>query len=237
MASEPLPLKSAGIAPPTAIVERFARYFPAGTPYSFIIQRLYKLASMNDRFHLCDLRDTLWISDLIEPVRNLTISQRATLSACPASKQDVCLYALLLPALASCVADQRQGILTEILEMPLEILDKQVVPDRKYLRELELLHKGVVCYLWLGYRFVGVFPDRQLAFHVKSLVEDRIEIVLNGLDLTGAEAKSVLERKRLANMEKLGDEIVDEDDEVQSAQSDRHTNSQVGKADMIQIDS
>jgi ATP-dependent RNA helicase SUPV3L1/SUV3 len=43
---------------------------------------------------------------------------------------------------------------------------------------VETLHKALVLYLWLSYRFAGVFTSRPMASYVKELVEERIDKVL-----------------------------------------------------------
>lgn len=203
MKSEPAPIRTAGIFPPGPIVERFAQYFPPGTPFSFVLLRLHELSQMHTRFHLCGLKDHLWVADLIEPVRNLTVGDRIIFCACPASKQDVDLFKALLPALARCVDRQGGGSLLDIMEMPLEVLEKGLSPSRHYLRELERLHKGLIAYLWLSYRFAGIFTSRPLAFHVKGLVEEKIERVLSGFTFTDKERKANQARREKSIMDSL----------------------------------
>ena len=48
-----------------------------------------------------------------------------------------------------------------------------------YLREAEVLHKSITLYLWLSYRFGGVFVSQPLAFHVKGLLEAKIDECLS----------------------------------------------------------
>lgn len=191
MKTEPEPLRSAGIFPPASILERFASYFPPGTPFSYILMRLHELSQMHTRFHLCGLRDQLWLADLIEPVQGLTISDRNILCACPSSKSDKELNRHLIPALARCIEQQGGGALFDIKEMPLEVLELEISPNREYLRKLEQLHKAVVTYLWLSYRFAGIFTTRPLAFHVKGLVEERIEKVLHQFSFTESQRKKI----------------------------------------------
>lgn len=191
MKSEPEPIRTAGIFPPAPIVERFASYFPPGTPFSYILMRLHELSQMHSRFHLCGLRDQLWIADLIEPIQGLTPNDRNIMCACPASKSEADLFKRLMPAFARCIETQCGGSLLDIQEMPLEVLDLDVSPSREYLRELERLHKGLVAYLWLSYRFAGIFTTRPLAFHVKALVEEKIEHVLSQFSFTEAQRKKI----------------------------------------------
>lgn len=191
MRGEPEPIRTAGIFPPAPIVERFATYFPPGTPFSYILMRLHELSQMHSRFHLCGLRDQLWIADLIEPAQGLTTTDRNILCACPASKSESELFRRLMPAFARCIEQQSGGSLLDIPEIPLETLELEVSANRDYLRQLERLHKGVVAYLWLSYRFSGIFSTRPLAFHVKSLVEEKIEQVLSQFSFTEAQRQKI----------------------------------------------
>lgn len=196
MKSEPEPIRTAGLFPPSAIVERFANYFPPGTPFSYMMMRLHELSQMHYRFHLCGLRDMLWLADIIEPVQGLTVVDRTILCACPASKSDRDLFRRLMPALGQCIVKQSGGSLFDIAELPLETLEEDISASREYLRKLESLHKGIVVYLWLSYRFAGVFNTRALAVHVKSLVEDKIEQVLSSFSFTEARRKAIAARKQ-----------------------------------------
>ncbi|KAF2228096.1 P-loop containing nucleoside triphosphate hydrolase protein [Elsinoe ampelina] len=185
---EPPVIKSAGLFFPVSVVDRFAQYFPPGTPFSYVLLRLSELAQLHTRFHLCGLRDALLLADLIEPVRNLSITDRVIFTATPAGTSDQDLWAELIPSLARCVEQQSGGALYEIAEIPLELLEEEVVMTRTYLRDLEKLHKALVVYLWLSYRFAGVFGTRALALEVKRRVEERIEKVLGGLSGEGGRA-------------------------------------------------
>ena len=51
-----------------------------------------------------------------------------------------------------------------------------------YLKEAEFLHKAITTYLWLSYRFNGVFISQALAFHVKDLVEVKINQCLENIN-------------------------------------------------------
>lgn len=202
MKAEPEPIRTAGIFPPAPIVERFATYFPPGTPFSYILMRLHELSQMHSRFHLCGLKDQLWIADLIEPVQGLTTTDRNILCACPASKTED-LFKHLMPAFARCIEQQRGGSLFEMQEIPLEILELEASASRDYLRQLERLHKAVVAYLWLSYRFAGIFTTRPLAFHVKGLVEEKIEQVLSQFSFTEAQRKKITAAREQSILESL----------------------------------
>ncbi|KAF4551503.1 ATP-dependent RNA helicase suv3-like protein [Elsinoe fawcettii] len=188
----PAPIRTAGLFFPSSVVDRFTQYFPPGTPFSYVLLRLSELAQLNGRFHLCGLRDALWLADLIEPVRNLSITDRVIFTATPCSSSDHELWAELIPALARCVEQQSGGAVYEIAEIPLETLETETLMTRAYLRELEKLHKAIVVYLWLSYRFAGIFSTRAAAQEVKRRVEERFEKVLEGLSMDGKRRRQKL---------------------------------------------
>lgn len=195
MSAEPPPIKTAGLFPPGPVLERFASYFPPGTPFSYMLTRLHELSQMHKRFHLCGLKDQVWIADLIEPIEGLTITDRNVICAAPASKTDHDLWKELMPAYARVIAKQEQVDLVDIQELPLEILEMPGSASREYLRELERLHKSIVTYLWLSFRFAGIFGQRSLAMHVKSMVEDKIEAVLGKFSFTEAQRRLIASRR------------------------------------------
>jgi len=204
MTSDPEPITSAGLFPPASVLERFSSYFPPSTPFSYILTRLHELSQMHSRFHLCGLKDQVWVADLIEPVKGLTVVDRNIITSSPAGKTDMELWRALMPRYARCIAEQTGGDLVEIAELPLEILDAEVSASREYLRALEQLHKGIVSYLWLSYRFAGIFTSRSLAFHVKGLVEEKIELVLGKFSFSEATRKMLAakrEKELLADMD------------------------------------
>ncbi|QIW99122.1 hypothetical protein AMS68_004640 [Peltaster fructicola] len=179
--SQSPPITTAGIEPPVQIVERFATYFPPNTPLSFILSKLHELCTVGKRFHLCNNKDQLYLADLIDPIKNLTIADRFLICQAPTFRDPANVLDKLLPAFARIIADQADGRLTEIRELPLEVLDSDAKPTKAYLAQLETLHKSLVLYLWLAYRFAGVFSTRELAVHAKELTEAKIEQVLEDM--------------------------------------------------------
>ena len=175
------PIMSAGIFPPTNVLLNFATYFPPSTSFSYILLRLQEISLRHPRYHLCNLKDQVLIADAIQPVRNLSIHDRIVFCASPAGMK----HNYMLPSLeafARCVGDNSSGALLDIPEIPLEILDADITyitrRSRNHMSQLESLHKALILYLWLSYRFAGVFINQAMAFHVKRLVEERIDKVL-----------------------------------------------------------
>jgi len=180
MASEPEPLVSAGIQPPAYIIERFARLYPQNTPFAYLLIRLHELSRTSTRFHLCDFRSAISIADAIHTVEDLTTSDRLIMVSSPIECRKAGEPALAR-AYARLVAANRGVQITDMPELDLELLGDNYTASRKYLSKLETLHKAVIIWMWLSYRFIGVFINRELAVHVKSLVEQRIEDTLQRL--------------------------------------------------------
>ena len=214
MATEAPPITTVGIAPPEDILQRFADHFPPQTPYSYVMLRLYEFARLNPRFFLCDVRDQMKVADALRPVRNLTISDLMVFCASPANLIGD-TDKIFLQAMATCVADQRDSDVLELLGDDLEVLNQELSPRPEYMTALETLHRNLVLYIWLSYRFGTYFRQRPLATHAKTLVEDNINKVL-------AQFSSVKilnsKFKRLGKQPHAGDERVISGEQFEPAQ-------------------
>lgn len=173
MQSAPTPVMTAGILPPSDIVSHIAAYFPPDTPFGYLLLRIHELARIHPRFHTCNLKEQAKIADMIEPVKNLTIRDRLTLTAAPVGKTEKA--GKICRAFAQCIANNGGGSLLEIQELDLNILDMKDDKSPEYQSDLEGLHKSLTLYLWLGYRFEGIFHSRAMALYVQGLVRERIE--------------------------------------------------------------
>jgi ATP-dependent RNA helicase SUPV3L1/SUV3 len=171
------PLMSAGIFPPNDVIIRFAGLFPPKTPFSYILLRLQELAVPGSQFHLCRLRDAVEIADLIQPY-DLSVIERLAFTAAPVNLRDPG-FQQVVAELAQCVSNQTGGELLDLKSIPLELLEQDIHDYEDgvkiYLRRAETLHKSLTLYLWLSYRFAGVFRSQALAFHVKAMVEEKID--------------------------------------------------------------
>jgi len=173
------PIRRVGIHPTDEIASRFSSYFPPGTPFSYVIHRLHEIAQVSSRFFVCQVKDKLVIADEIQAIKDLTIEDRLTLCKAPFSVKsrgftNSRTRAFLVDC-ARAIADQQSGGILDMPSLDLEILDEKVTATRRFLARAEELHKMLVVYLWLGFRFPGVFPNRPLATHVKEQVEKVIE--------------------------------------------------------------
>ncbi|KAF3052556.1 RNA helicase [Didymella keratinophila] len=201
MDQEPEPIKTAGLFPPSLIVERFANYFPPGTPFSYILLRLHEISEIHPRFHLCGLKEQLTIADAIHTVKGLSIQDRIMITSAPCNMRNDG-EKKFLRTLAECIAEGRSAHLLELPNLPLDVMDEPATGDRDYLWKLEQLHKMVVLYLWLSYRFPNVLSTRPLAEYTKKLLEDQIEDTLQRFSHTELR-KAQKEKRERARLERV----------------------------------
>ncbi|KAH8912385.1 mitochondrial ATP-dependent RNA helicase [Coniochaeta sp. PMI_546] len=189
-------LKTAALFPPVFIIERFFSYFPPETPFSFILSRLRELAKLSNQFHMADFNDRLLVADAIQEIP-MSIYDRCVFLTIPVSLRDY-KQTEVLQSLARCVSTMSSGHLLDIEELDLEILDmnKEDVDGYEYLMRLEALHKALTMYLWLTYRYQGVFRSQPLAFHTKALVEEKITDYLDHLNFVPDYRKQVRQQQR-----------------------------------------
>ncbi|OSS45156.1 hypothetical protein B5807_09095 [Epicoccum nigrum] len=179
MNAEPDAIETAGLSPPSLIMERFANYFPPGTPFSYILLRLHEISETHPRFHLCRLKQKIATADVIHTVKGLSIQDRIMITSAPCNMHEKNgPEPRFLRTLAECIAEGKSANLLELPNIPLEIMDEPARPERSYLYSLEQLHKMVVLYLWLSYRFPNILVTRSLANYTKKLLEDQIESTL-----------------------------------------------------------
>lgn len=223
MASDPEPMTSAGIQPPAYIIERFARYYPAGTPFAYLLIRLNELAKTSGRFHLCDLRQAIAIADAIEPVEGLTTTDKLIFVSSPIEPRKN--ESALARTYAQLIAQNKGVSIAEIKELDLELLKEDYTANRGYLQKLEALHKGVIVWMWLSYRFMGIFINRELAAHVKEMVEKRIEDVLQRMSF---DFNNMKKRRERAILDMLENEAKQEEGEEQT-KSENETGDELEK--------
>ncbi|KPM36536.1 ATP-dependent RNA helicase suv3, mitochondrial [Neonectria ditissima] len=189
-------IQVAYISPPVSVIERFSTYFPPDTPLSFILMRIRELASVGSRYHLHVPSDVLEVADAIQDIP-LTIFDRLTICHLPVQIRSPPAVAVLR-ALAAIIANNENGDLLNIKEMPLEFLDvEQKNFDGtaiEYIYGLETLHGAINQYVWLSYRYSGMFKNQALAFHLRGLVEERLIDTLEKMDYSDED----LEHRRKA---------------------------------------
>jgi ATP-dependent RNA helicase SUPV3L1/SUV3 len=187
------PIESARILPNNALIQRFAAYFPPLTPFSYILRRLHEIALTHPRFELCELKDQAAVADVIQDITGLSIPERIALCASPCDPRDPDLHQAIV-AFAKCIASNSGGALLDIEGVNLDILDYDGPQTSAHLMRCQATHRVIVLYLWLSYRFPSVFTSQALAFHVKTILEERID---NLLALSSFTVRmKVMERRR-----------------------------------------
>lgn len=202
MRNEVEPLKAAGILPPSHIVERFSSYFPPKTPFSYILLRLHELASLTPNFFMCQLNTQIDVADVVQEL-DLTIKERLTFTAAPVHLRDPGFIAIT-KELASCVSSKSSnGNILDLKTFNLELLEQDIhdhpTGAKGFLRSAEALHKAITLYLWLSYRFAGLFTSHGLALHLKDLTEQKIEECLSVFDYDTrlVKARTMMRKKQV----------------------------------------
>lgn len=192
-------IQHAYIQPPPSVVERFASYFPPDTPLSFILTRIKAAANVSPLYRLNISSSALEIADIIQDLP-LSIYDRQSICHMPISLSSEGSIAALR-AMARVIAHNEAGELLSIKEIPLEVLDLPFTQlsgkeATEYLYKLESLHMALNGYIWLSYRFIGMFRSIDLAFHVRGLVEAKLIDALEKLNFTDEQLLSQRQRKR-----------------------------------------
>jgi ATP-dependent RNA helicase SUPV3L1/SUV3 len=196
------PIATAGIFPPSSVIERFHSYFPPRTPITFVLARLREMSRLSPRFHMCDITAALQIAEIIKPY-DLSVTDRCVFLNVPVNLRDP-KQVKVLQSFAQCVADLGSGRLLDFDAVDLEVLDAArptlAAEQVTYLHRLESLHQAITMYLWLSYRYQGVFQSQALAFKVKAMAEEKITEHLEKLSFV--EGAQRTRRQRMRKMAK-----------------------------------
>lgn len=177
ISGEANPIKLAGLQPPVEYLDAFAKVLPAGTPFEYLLQRMSEKALMHPRYFMCNTKDLRNAASHLDRVKGLSVVQSCTIAAAPADTRTE-IGKQVLGALARCIASRKAVTIVDVPEIPLDVLDQAVSGEREYLLNLELLHKSLILYIWLAYRFTNIFLDREMATHAKEMVEEKINTTL-----------------------------------------------------------
>ncbi|TLS29831.1 hypothetical protein PpBr36_01196 [Pyricularia pennisetigena] len=189
------PIKAAGLLPPANIIEKFSTYFSPDTPLSHILLKIREVVRTSNDYFVCNFDDWIEIADIIQAFP-MPMSDRLVLLAAPIdmNTRD------FLRTCAKCISEMKDGHLLSLEGLNLELLDAddRHLPKFKAqerLNKLEALHKCLILYLWLSYRYQGVFVSQDLAFHAKTLVENKIRDQLDKVDFRSQER--IFQKKRI----------------------------------------
>ncbi|KTW27335.1 hypothetical protein T552_02318 [Pneumocystis carinii B80] len=166
-------LKKAVLFPPLHIQELFASFFQPGTSLALIIRRFRKLSKTTGLYSILDTTQQETILELLESIKDLTISERLILSAAPINLKDSEVISAFL-AFAAIISSGKPKTILEIPEVDLECLDCNVDLDSKQLQRLEVLHKMLLIFLWLSNRFPTILLSGPECQEVKKTCENLI---------------------------------------------------------------
>lgn len=202
MNMEPQPLRAAGICPPNVAFEQLSAYFPKTVPFEYLIKRLNEISSIKSPFFLCDNKDQLENAEIIDSTNGLRIADQLLFMAAPMDNRNQSSREITA-AFVDCVAENSRGRLLDIPHLNLEILERPVSGNKEYLHELESLHKAIILYSWLSFRFGGIFTDRTLASHVKELAEQRMVRALTEFSANKSLRKDASLKRQIALQKQL----------------------------------
>ena len=217
-------IKTAGLLPRRDDIVKFAALYPPKKPFSEVLRTLADFIRTSDIFHPCSLDDNIESAQLFDDVR-LSVEDRLVFIMAPIGRDPKCRLATTM--MAECIAENKDGSILNIPCIDLEALDVEPM-NIGDLQRLEALHKTLIVYLWLSYRFPATFTPRETAQELKKVCEDMIE---RGLQAVRFTRKKLSRGRRVANavaesldpesMANLEDEQVEPDEHVPSAREKR----------------
>lgn len=220
-------VKRAVIEPPSEALTALQPLLPAKTSFESLIEHFWALAKLPPRTVLASSTSKTTIAPILEPFRNiLTLSELQLLANAPLPARDektVRFFSTMVWQYAKeyhvdlHAAIQRTGLLNslDVIEKLMAKLDgPPKVPPQSHERrvliqkvpELESLHKCLVNYLWLSFRFELAFPDRELAAEMKSRTEKMLEACLEHMPVLNKKKKKDTHAELDADLEALFDE-------------------------------
>ncbi|KFD59036.1 hypothetical protein M514_00199 [Trichuris suis] len=155
LSRQPEPINKAGLFPTLEQIELFSYYLPKAT-LSNLLDIFVSLSALDeDHFFMCNIDDLKFLADMIEHVP-LALRVRYLFCLAPISRKKpfVCgmflRYARKFSRGEPLTAEWVQVTLGWPLSVPSKVSD---------LMHLEDVFDVLDAYLWLGYRFVDMFPD------------------------------------------------------------------------------
>ncbi|KAH8152881.1 uncharacterized protein LAJ45_03107 [Morchella importuna] len=130
---------------------------------------------------MCSLEDILMTARALESVKGLTITERLMFCMAPITTDDAVQAAAL--EMAEILASSRDGSVLNMQTFDLEILDIENPTLPEELRALESLHKSLLLYLWLSWRFPATFTPRETAQELKVICECLIDTALKNIKM------------------------------------------------------
>ncbi|KAI5818121.1 P-loop containing nucleoside triphosphate hydrolase protein [Pyronema omphalodes] len=178
------PIRTAGILPTVGQIELFASQYPKDTKFSVILKKMLEYIQVSELFHTCDLKESIEVAAIFDDIQELSVADRMIFIMSPINSRNERACAVA-HRMAECVAWAEDGSVLKLYDMDLEALD--IPPTTaEDLQRLENLHKMLIHYLWISYRFPATFHPRETAEQLKELCERQIEKGLQAVKFTRA---------------------------------------------------
>lgn len=143
--------KTAGIQPPSEIIEELSCHFPT-LPLVAILAAIKRAGRYSSHYSPCQSDDMRLIAFMLEEYPSLSITEKLTLSAAPVQLRDIRIIKAFQFFIKS-LAERRPCPFQVDLGHHHIALDHLSLAE-SYYRTLDL-------YLWLGSRFPNIFVDRE----------------------------------------------------------------------------
>lgn len=177
-------LDKAIIWPSDEIWTHYTSEFPAGTPFTTVIQAFEKEVKDVPLYAIADTRDRISMGEVFTKIPNLLIDDQLRIGTAPLGVY-VPLFADVIYAYSETIA---RGYTKSLLDydniLPFRCLKPEEVSDEK-LGQFEELHKYVLLFLWMNNRYPSFFVDRECAVEIKDLLEAKIEKILKQVKYHG----------------------------------------------------
>jgi ATP-dependent RNA helicase SUPV3L1/SUV3 len=197
---QPLPpITRATVDIPFAVIASLSSLLAPETTFAELLEHASQLAVLPAKTTLTANRHRTQLADIVEPLRPyLTLTEMETFSFAPVNQRDARSVAVFEKVVNAYAKEGRVDLLDcydgsglikslEMVEATLKTLPplppiegigkKLLIPPIivTSIPNLETLHKSLVMYIWLSFRFDVSFPDRPLAVEIK----ERVEVVLD----------------------------------------------------------
>ncbi|KAI8611464.1 P-loop containing nucleoside triphosphate hydrolase protein [Chytriomyces sp. MP71] len=191
----PFPLPSAGLCPTFEQIERFAQETPPGTTFSALLDKFEELARLDSNYFWCNLGQQKKAADVIEAFE-LSLADRYALVAAPSHPDDEYITNAFIH-FAKAVSEGNEVNIADLVKLPTEPVAKS-----ETLRHLESVHKVIVLYIWLSFRFPNTFPFIESASQMKqeceTLITRSLDLLHNDKVIARLERRSYHKLKPLA---------------------------------------
>ncbi|CAG8528855.1 2226_t:CDS:10, partial [Scutellospora calospora] len=167
MAAPHKDLEMAGLQPTMEMVELFAHQLPDIKEFATLLEKFEDLARVDGQYFLCNFHTQKFIANTIEHIA-MTIPERFIFVTGPVNTSDqrimknVQKVIELFPLFAMLHSQGRPCHISNIVSIP-----EKVPHNDEMLGELESVHRTLMLYLWLSYKFSETFVDVELAREMK----------------------------------------------------------------------